>query len=555
MVPEAHLSSGDTGSGASDVCALRLRSMNRRCGDVLANKNVSLDVKRGEIHAVVGENGAGKSTLLKMAAGLMVPDSGEIQVEGRSFARLTAAEAISNGIGMVQQHFALIPPFTVAENVVLGREPTRNGRFDRAGAQDTVRTLAAGLGFELDPAQRVSELSIGAQQRVEILKLLYRQAKILILDEPTAVLAPAEVDELFELLRAWVKQGRTVILVTHKLREVMAIADRVTVMRRGEVVACLPIHETSVEDLAGRMVQGHPDSVLAKQLADNPPSHQAFTTQAMRLNLRQFAVQSSVRGQYLLEPLELSLAAGEILGVAGVQGNGQTELVEALAGLIPFDGEALLEGQSLRGLDIEARQAMGLAHIPEDRQAHGLVLNFSIRENMALGRLANFSRRLWRGLRLLQETDMESSAQQALADYDIRPPDTRRMVGSLSGGNQQKVVVARELQRLPKVLLASQPTRGVDIGAMKHIHDALLKARSSGTAILLVSADLQELISLSDRIAVLYRGRVMGILSREEATEQRLGALMLGSQSSGRPSRGAEPPSSPGMPGHSGGAR
>lgn len=502
--------------------ALALEHIHKTCGTTHANRDVSLTVLEGEIHAVVGENGAGKSTLLRIAAGLQSPDSGQIFIRGERVEHLTAAIAISKGVGMVQQHFALIPPFTVTENVVLGCEPGSTVTLDRARATTEVQALANELGFSLDVTRTVESLSVGEQQRVEILKVLYRKARVLILDEPTAVLAPQEVEELFQVLRTLVSKGCTVVFVTHKLREVMAIADRVSVMRRGEVVSTVPVAETSLDALTEAMLGG--------TLAGMPSALErtAPTAHAVPGSLHEDALQveglnvRDAQGREVLRNVSLALKRGEILGIAGVQGNGQTELIEAIAGILPYHGKVRLAGRSLEGLNAGQRLQAGLSHIPEDRLARGVVLDFSVRDNFALGALKRYSRAGVMRFRSLLE-----AAQQNVARYDLRPPDTSLPVSHLSGGNQQKLVVSRELDRMPSVLLAAQPTRGVDLGAMARIYQALQEARANGMAILLVSADLTELMTLADRIAVMYRGELVGSVTRAEASEATLGAWMM----------------------------
>lgn len=509
--------------------ALRLERITRRCGATLANDHVDLTVLTGEIHAVIGENGAGKSTLLHIAAGLHPPDSGSITLFGTHYPTLTSAQAIAAGVGLVQQHFALIPALTVAENLVLGAEPRRGPFFSHDAARARVLALAQSLGFSLNPDALVSTLSMGQQQRLEILKLLHREARLLILDEPTAVLAPQECDELFSVLRRLRAQGHAVVLVTHKLREVMALSDRVTVLRRGRKIETLNTAQTDIPTLTRLMVEGSAAQAALAQLTEGGlaegKTHSSSNTpapQAVVLSVRGLRVRDA-RGHWLLHPTSFELHAGEVLGVAGVIGNGQTELVEALAGLRSYEGEIHLKGQRLDGVSAAERLRQGLAHIPEDRQAHGLVLGMTVAENFGLGRLAQLSRWGW-----LQRLGLVQAAQQGIQQLDIRPPDPDGLAQQLSGGNQQKIVVARELQRQPACLLAAQPTRGVDIGAMAILHEQLVQARTRGTAILLISADLNELRSLSDRIMVLYQGKMVGILSRSEAEEARLGTLMIG---------------------------
>ncbi len=502
--------------------ALELKGITKRFGPVVANRSIDLTVYPGEIHAVVGENGAGKSTLLQIAAGIQTADAGEILVQGEILTRPSAARAIARGIGMVQQHFLLIPPFTVAENIVLGAEPHRGPLLDRARAEAAVRKLAERFGLHVDPTRRVEDLSVGEQQRVEILKVLYRNAKLLILDEPTAVLAPVEVDDLFRVLRSLVDQGRTVIFVTHKLREVMAVSDRVTVLRRGRVVATSLTRDTSIDTLADLMVgkSTTPASPPAAQPREPIPAHRDRTA----LEVENLQVVGR-HGRPAVDRITFQVAPGEIVGIAGVQGNGQTELVEAIAGLLPYSGHVRLAGRNLDSLSPGERLQAGLAHIPEDRQHRGLVLEFSVADNFILGAQATFSRP---GRLLIKRID--ANARQHIRAFDVRPPNPAAAAQALSGGNQQKVVVARELGRNPVAILAAQPTRGVDIGAMKTIHQGLRNAREAGAGILLISADLAELLDLSDRILVLFRGRIAAEFARDEATESRIGAAMVGAR-------------------------
>lgn len=524
--------------GEGSPPALELNNLTRRFGPVTACLEVSLSARRGEIHALVGENGAGKSTLMQLAAGLLRPDSGSILVRGQRFGGLSPRQAIELGIGLVQQHFALIPRFTVMENVVLGSEPQRGLTVDRARANEEVLKLARGLGFDLDPTAQVADLPVGAQQKVEILKVLWRKASIILLDEPTAVLAPVESEELFKALRTLRAEGATILFVTHRLKEVLSLADTVTVMRRGRRVGFMTAQSTSVESLAALMVEGSGNRTLVAELEASerepskargrslggPPSVEHPRLRVERLRVRDRA------GIRRVEGVSLTVSAGEILGIAGVQGNGQSELIEALAGLLPYEGRISVSGKPIDALDAGGRFQAGLAHIPEDRLERGLVREFSIAENLLLGRLKQVfgsSGGLGRlGLTLLEKARAE--ARQATSRFDIRPGDPDLPISGLSGGNQQKVVVARELFRSPQVLLAAQPTRGVDVGAMAIIHKSLLEARAGGAAILLVSADLSELMALSDRIVVMFHGKVAGELRPCEWDEATLGTLMTG---------------------------
>ncbi|MBI4704969.1 MAG: ABC transporter ATP-binding protein [Deltaproteobacteria bacterium] len=515
------LPSHSTSAGEPD--AVRLVGICKRFGQLEANRDVDLTVRPRSVHALVGENGAGKSTLMKILAGVLRPDAGAIWLGGELVRRLDAREAIARGIGMVHQHFMLVEPLSVAENVVLGREQLRRGLLDQGAAARAVEGLGETYGLRVDPRARVADLSVGERQKVEILKVLFRGARVLVLDEPTAVLAPAEVEGLFRMLRRLVAQERTAILITHKLDEVMAISERVTVMRGGRSVGELATAETSARELAHAMVGRE----VCLDRSGERREVRAAGAAGPVLELRDLVVQA--RGVRVLDRVSLGVRAGEILGIAAVQGNGQSELLAAVAGLVPVrSGAVLLAGADVTRLSPRERFASGLAHIPEDRQERGLVLDFSVAENLVLGRQRDYGGRFGLDLRRIAR-----SARKLAARYDIRPPQPAAPAGSLSGGNQQKVVVAREMARRPRVLLAGQPTRGVDVGAVEAIHAHIRAARDAGLGVLLVSADLGELCALSDRIAVLYRGSVAAVLPAEQASAAALGELMLGADPGG----------------------
>ena len=500
--------------------ALELRGISKRYGQVHANRDVDLRVLPQTIHAVVGENGAGKSTLMKIAYGHVRADAGEISIKGHRITRHSVAQSIARGVGMVHQHFMLVGSLTVAENVILGREPRRRGLLDLTRASAEIRALSQKFGLDVDPAIHVEDLSVGQQQRVEILKVLWRGCDVLILDEPTAVLTPGEVRDLFAVLRGLVADGMTVVLITHKLDEVIEIADRVTVMRRGGVVAEMPREDLSTDAIARAMV-GRP---VLLQL-DKRPSQPGTTV----LELRDLHV-TGARGIAAVRGVSLTVRAGEILGIAGVEGNGQSELIEAIVGLRPADsGAVAIGGRELTGAPVYDRSQAGLAHIPEDRHDRALILEEPIRDNLILGQQRDFT---WR-LDILDRGRIQRRAEQLIGEFDIRPADPAHPVGGMSGGNQQKVVVARELsRRAPSVLLCAQPTRGVDIGAIEAIHRRMIEARDRGLAVLLLSAELSELKSLSDRLAVMYKGQIVAMLDADElAADQaleRVGALMCG---------------------------
>jgi ABC-type uncharacterized transport system ATPase subunit len=504
-------------SETSVALAVDVRGITKQFPGVLANDHVDLEVRHGEILALVGENGAGKSTLMNILYGLVHPDSGEILINGKTAHISGPRDAIALGIGMVHQHFMLIPVFSVGENVMLGREPVTGPDFyDRGRARTEINELTKRYGLALDPDARMGDLPVGLQQRAEIVKVLYRGASILILDEPTGVLTPQESKELFAVLRDLVKTGKTIIFISHKLKEVLEISDRITVMRRGKVVGHLITKDTNEEEIATLMVGRE---VLLR--VDKKPAQPG----AAVLKVENLSA-SSDRGVPALKGISFELHKGEILGIAGVEGNGQSELMEVLAGTRKATGGRVLLGdRDITTLNANTERDAGVAFIPEDRRGTGLVLSFSIAENSILGRerASTFS---WRHfvLRLLAIRDW---ARRLVKEFDIRTPSIDTAARNLSGGNQQKVIVAREMAGKPTVLLAAQPTRGVDIGAIEFIHRRIVEARDGGAAVLLVSAELDEVRSLSDRIAVMYEGRIVSIES-PDTPEERLGLLMTG---------------------------
>jgi simple sugar transport system ATP-binding protein len=503
---------------------VRLRGVVKSFGTVQANRGADLEVARGEIHALVGENGAGKSTLVRVLAGMYAPNAGTVEVDGRDVTGWTTADAIAAGVGMVHQHFMLVPTLTVAENVTLGAEPRRGLALDRAAAKGEVERLSAETGLDVPVDARVAELSVGQSQRVEILKTLYRGARLLVLDEPTAVLSPPEVGELWRVLERLRDGGATVVLITHKLDEVVEISDAITVMRAGRTVTRMATRDATPRAIARAMVGR--DVVLATdaERAATNVSAASDTPRAM-LEVRDLTVEREP-GLIAVRGVSFEVAAGEILGIAGVEGNGQRELVEAIAGLRPARaGTIALAGRDLRALDVRARGDAGVSHIPDDRQERALVLDYSVAENLVLGQQHRFVRGP-----TLDARRIHAHARELIARYDIRPAEPSLAVRALSGGNQQKVVVARELARDFRLLLAAQPTRGVDVGAIEFIHARLRAARDQGKAVLLVSADLAELLALSDRIAVMYGGRFVATLARGEATPEILGRYMTGAE-------------------------
>ncbi|MEO7963186.1 MAG: ABC transporter ATP-binding protein [Gemmatimonadaceae bacterium] len=529
--------------------AIRIDGVRKAFGPVLANCNASLSVATGEIHAVVGENGAGKSTLMRMLAGLYRPDGGHIAVNGRDVTGWNTRDAIAAGVGMVHQHFMLVPTLTVAENLVLGQEPSSGMQLDVATAERAVRTLSDRTGLVVDPRRKVSELTIGEAQRVEILKVLYRGARILILDEPTAVLSPPEVRELWSVLRRLASEGGTVVLITHKLDEVIEISQRITVMRAGETVGAMATAVATPSAIARMMVGrdvrlagdsseegiGEALGALGSLGSLGSPGMASRVARAMlterdaALTVRDLVV-SSARKVREVAGVSFTVAAGEILGIAGVEGNGQTELVEAIAGLrAPTSGSIHLGTHNLSGRSVHDRAELGLSHIPEDRHRRGLLLDYSIADNLILGLQHRFSQR-----GVIDRKRVQSNAATQIAEFDIRPPSPALPASTLSGGNQQKVVVAREMRGRPfSLLLASQPTRGVDVGAIEFIHSQLRAARDAGKGVLLVSADLVEVLALSDRVAVMYKGEIVVVLARGDGDAATLGTYMTGAHRTG----------------------
>lgn len=500
---------------------IRLSGIQKSFGPVRANRGASLDVATGEIHALVGENGAGKSTLMRILSGMFQPDGGAVEVNGKNVTGWSTAEAIRAGVGMVHQHFMLVPTLTVTENVTLGAEITRGGRLDLEKARAEVEALSQRTGLIVPSQHKVADLSVGEAQRVEILKALYRGAKVLILDEPTAVLSPQEVNELWRVLRRLKEDGGTIVLITHKLDEVMAISETITVMRQGETVGRLSTARTSPQEIA-RMMVGR-DVALAKRASNERLLEKTVITQA--LEARNLTV-ANARVKNAVDNVSFYVAPGEILGIAGVEGNGQTELIEAIAGLRDVSsGTISMYGTDVTGLSVRERGDLGLSHIPEDRHERGLVLEYAISDNLILGQQHRFSRG-----GVVDAARVATHARKLIESYDIRPGDASLPARALSGGNQQKIVIAREMggARDFRMLLAAQPTRGVDVGAIEFIHAQLREARAAGKGVLLVSADLTEVLALSDRIAVMYGGRIVAIVPGATASAEMLGMHMTG---------------------------
>jgi general nucleoside transport system ATP-binding protein len=495
---------------------LELRGITKQFPGVLANDHVDFDLKRGEVHALLGENGAGKSTLMNILYGLYSADEGEIIVNGKTVAFSSPHDAIEQGIGMVHQHFMLIPVMTVTENIVLASEPTTGRVFlDYDGARKRVEEISQRFGFAIAPDALIQDITVGQQQRVEILKALYRDADILILDEPTAVLTPQEATELFAILKGLVDEGMSIIFISHKLNEVLEIADRITVLRRGKRIDTIPREGATEASLARAMVGRE---VLLR--VDKKPASPGETLMQVE-DLRVF----DDRGLEAVRGVSFDVRAGEIVGIAGVDGNGQTELIDALTGLRrPSGGRIEIDGHDLTNSNADAHLEAGLGHIPEDRQRRGLVLEFSLAENLVLH---DYDKEPYSRFGTISPRRIVSRARKLLRDYDVRGGGPRTPAAALSGGNQQKVVVAREVSRNPRVLIAAQPTRGLDVGAIEFVHRQLVAERDTGRGVLLVSLELEEILSLSDRILVLYEGRIVGEFS-PDVTEEELGIAMTG---------------------------
>ena len=494
---------------------LELKGITKRFPGVVANDGVDFDLRAGEVHALLGENGAGKSTLMNILYGLYHPDEGEFRLNGKPLRINSPREAIDAGIGMVHQHFMLIPVMTVAENIVLAAEPTKGPFLDEGTAENRVRDLSERFGLAVRPGARIESISVGMQQRVEILKALYRGAEILILDEPTAVLTPQESSELFEIINSLKSEGKSIIFISHKLNEVLEIADRITVLRRGKTIDTVPREGATEEGLA-RLMVGR-DVILRVDKAKAEPGDPLLTVEDLRVD--------DDRGLECVRGLSFEVRAGEIVGIAGVEGNGQTELIDAITGLRrPRSGRIVVAGEDITRESPRDALDAGLGHIPEDRQVRGLVLDFSLAENIALHdyRKEPDSKHGW-----LFPKRLIARARSLLQEFDVRGGGPSTRAGALSGGNQQKVIVAREVSRDPSVLVAAQPTRGLDVGAIEFVHRRLVEERDEGRAILLVSFELDEILSLSDRILVIYEGQMVAEYG-PDASEEEIGLAMLG---------------------------
>ena len=495
---------------------IEMRDITKVFGEFVANDKINLHLRKGEIHALLGENGAGKSTLMNMLAGLLEPTSGEIVVNGQVVNLDSPSKAASLGIGMVHQHFMLVEAFTVAENIILGSELTKNGVLDIAGASKEIKALSERYGLAVDPSAKVADISVGAQQRVEILKTLYRGADILIFDEPTAVLTPSEIEELMAIMKNLVKEGKSIILITHKLDEIRAVSDRVTVIRRGKSIETVEIAGATNADLAEMMV-GRSVSFKTEKQASQPKE--------VVLSIKDLVVNEN-RGVPAVKNLSLDVRSGEIVGIAGIDGNGQSELIQAITGLRKVEsGSIELKGDSIVGLHPRQITELSVGHVPEDRHRDGLILEMMISENIAL---QTYYKEPHSKNGILNYSNITSYAKKLMEEFDVRAASEFVSAAALSGGNQQKAIIAREIDRDPDLLIVSQPTRGLDVGAIEYIHKRLIEERDNGKAVLVVSFELDEILNVSDRIAVIHDGKIQGIVSPETTNKQELGVLMAG---------------------------
>ena len=497
---------------------IEMREITKIFGEFVANDKINLELRKGEIHALLGENGAGKSTLMNMLAGLLEPTSGEIVVNGKSEKLDSPSKAASLGIGMVHQHFMLVEAFTVAENIILGSEVTNKGVLDLKKANADILEVSERYGLAVDPTAKVEDISVGAQQRVEILKTLYRGADILIFDEPTAVLTPAEILELMDIMKTLVKEGKSMILITHKLDEIRAVADRVTVIRRGKSIQTVGIEGATNKDLAEMMVGRSVSFVTEKEEAQPKEVVLAISDLVVNEN----------RGVPAVKELSLDVRAGEIVGIAGIDGNGQSELIQAITGLRKVkSGSIKIKGQEVVGLSPRKITEMNVSHVPEDRHRDGLVLEMMLSENIAL---QTYYKEPLSKNGVLNYNQINSYARKLMEEFDVRAANEIVPASALSGGNQQKAIIAREVDRNPDLLIVSQPTRGLDVGAIEYIHKRLIGERDKGKAVLVVSFELDEILNLSDRIAVIHDGKIQGIVKPSETNKQELGILMAGGE-------------------------
>ncbi len=496
---------------------IEMLNIRKEFNGFVANDNITLQLKKGEIHALLGENGAGKSTLMNVLFGLYQPEAGEIRVKGKPVKISDPNIANDLGIGMVHQHFMLVDTFTVTENIILGREITTAGSIDIKKAEKQVREISERYGLSVDPQAKISDISVGMQQRVEILKTLYRGAEILIFDEPTAVLTPQEIKELIQIMKTLIKEGKSIILITHKLKEIMEVSDRCTVIRKGKGIGTVTVSETNPNELASLMVGR--EVVFKTEKKEATPKEDV-------LEITDLTVKDT-RGVSAVNGLNLSVKAGEIVGIAGIDGNGQSEFIEAITGLRKAEsGSVKLNGKELINQTPRKITESGVGHIPQDRHKHGLVLNFPIGENMVL---QTYNKRPFSKNGILNFKEIYKKAKSLISEYDVRTPSEYTLARALSGGNQQKAIIGREVDRNPDLLIAAQPTRGLDVGAIEFIHKRLIEQRDNGKAVLLVSFELDEIMNVSDRIAVIYEGKIVAIVNPKETTEQELGLLMAGS--------------------------
>ncbi|MCS4487640.1 ABC transporter ATP-binding protein [Streptococcus sciuri] len=503
---------------------IEMKEITKKFGDFVANDHINLSIQKGEIHALLGENGAGKSTLMNMLAGLLIPTSGEIVINGNRVTIDSPSKSSQLGIGMVHQHFMLVEAFTVAENIILGTETIKNGVLDLKQATKDIEALSKKYGLAVDAHAKVSDISVGMQQRVEILKTLYRGADILIFDEPTAVLTPSEIAELMDIMRNLVKEGKSIILITHKLDEIRSVADRVTVIRRGKSIETVEVAGISSADLAEMMV-GHSVSFVAEKVPAKP--------QDVILSIKDLVVNEN-RGVPAVKQLNLDVRGGEIVGIAGIDGNGQSELVQAITGLRKIkSGSIAIKGQDVTHLTTRKITELSVGHVPEDRHRDGLVLEMTLAENMAL---QTYYKEPMSKHGILNISNINEKARKLMKEFDVRGANELVPAKGFSGGNQQKAIIARELDRDPDLLIVSQPTRGLDVGAIEYIHKRLIEERDKGKAVLVVSFELDEILNLSDRIAVIHDGSIQGIVIPTETNKKELGILMAG----GNVGRGGE---------------
>lgn len=495
---------------------IEMNNIRKEFPGIVANDNITLQLKKGEIHALLGENGAGKSTLMNVLFGLYQPEEGEIKVKGQPVKITDPNVANRLGIGMVHQHFMLVHNFTVTENIILGSEPTKSGKINISDAAKKVDELSKQYGLSVDPYAKIEDISVGMQQRVEILKTLYRGAEILIFDEPTAVLTPQEIKELIQIMDRLVKEGKSIILITHKLKEIMEVCDRCTVIRKGKGIGTVNISETNPDHLAELMVGREVHFKVDKKEA---------VPKDVELEIKDLVVMDA-RNIPSVNGLNLSVKAGEMLGIAGVDGNGQTELIEGITGLRKVkSGSIKINGKEVVNLSSRKITETGVGHIPQDRHKHGLVLDYTIGENMVL---QTYYQKPFSKSGILNFNTIYEKAKQLIKEYDVRTPSEYTPARALSGGNQQKAIIAREVDRSPSLLIAAQPTRGLDVGAIEFIHSKLIEERDKGKAVLLVSFELDEIMNLSDRIAVIYEGKIVAVVDPKETNEQELGLLMAG---------------------------